>query len=306
MRVEATLTHGLICISTYVDLYFQRPTNQTLKEILVSEDFALPTNTHFIPFDKFWDSAKAAVKVLKGLNTHPPDAMVAGFLVDQSQPIVFAVARTERKQQDIMDGGLAADTESERTMLQAAAIRMRPLLQQMRTGTAVAESVMAAITAEDDPKVARARLVAFAEATSTVRDDQEILSHPSAIACSKKFPASKPHALSVKVTGLEESPATASLLLVKEELPGSLFLKTDIGIRTITATVTDPHDFFLLNLCMAYKLPILAELAVTLDIGRSGRTYTASFVRFVDLKSVWDAVHAASRNQSDDLFGTQR
>lgn len=304
MRVEATLTHGLICISTYVDLYFQRPTNSH-KEILVTQEFALPPNTTFIPADKFWDLGKAALKVLKGLNTHPVDAVVAGFLVDQSQPIVFAVARTERKQQDIMDGGLAADTESERTMLQAAAIRMRPLLQQMRAGTAVAETVIATMAAEDDHKVARARLVAFADATSTVRDDQEILSHPSAVACSKKFPASKPYALSVKVTGLEESPATASLLLIKEESLGSLFLQTDIGIRTISASVTDPHDFFILNLCMAYKLPVLAELAVALDIGGSGRTYTASFVRFVDLKSIWNAVHAASRNQSDDLFGTQ-
>ncbi len=302
MRIEICPVHGEICRSIYADLYFQHATYSAIKELLMTKEIETSPYGAFIPLEKMYEFGRGQGKIMKALSPHPPDAFVVGLLIDPSQPLTLAIARTERKQRDLTDRGLLEDTKAEGKKLQGAIARFKPLIRKIKAGAANAEDVVAALKSEDDPKVARERLNAMLAATSTIRDEEEILISTDARLYSKKFAASKAYSLKVRVTALEESPATAKLVLIGNELPESLFWANDIGIRTITTSVTDPNDFFLLNMCMAYKLPVLVDLAVELDIGGSGRTYTAALIRIADQKSTWNAVHAVSRSQSDDLF----
>ena len=302
MRSEPSPLNGLNCRSTYADLHISTHTYLKIKEILMTKEIDIPLNEAFIAVEKYLELVRADAKVLKGLSTHPSDAVVIGVLVDPSHPVVLAAARTEKKQRDLTDTDLIADTEAETAATRAALARLRPLVEKAKTERVSAEEVVSILQAEPDARVACSQLLAMKAGSSTIRDEREILISPDTRPLPRKFPAAKAYVLGVKVTALDENPRSARLTLIDPTLPTALFLKEDVGVRTISTTVTDPDDFLLLNLCMAFKVPLVLELAIELDIGGSGRTYTASMIRVKDPKATFNSIRTASKMQNQDLF----
>lgn len=265
-------------------------------------EIEIPDARHFLSVEKFFDLVRTYAKTLLGLNTHPSDAVVIGFMLDPAHPFVLTAARIERKQRDLTERSLNVETEAEAALTRAALARLRPLAAKARTEGVSAEEMVDLMKAERDPRVARERYLTFSAGSSTVRDEQEILINPEQSPLPRKFAASKPYVLNVRVTALDENPPTAKLTLTDENLPDSLFWASDAGARSITTRIADPSDFMLLSLCMAFKVPFKAELAIELDLGGSGRAYTASLIRLADPVATRNAIRTFGKNESGDLF----
>lgn len=302
MDMEFSESHGVICRSTFVDVRVPQNAYSTLIEVLMTSEVEISGDRHFVSLEKGFELMRTSSKTLLGLNTHPSDAVVVGFMLDPAHPIVLAAARTERKQRDLTERGLTVEAEAEAALTRAALARLRPLAEKARTVGVSAEEMVEVMKAERDPKVARERYLALAAGSSTVRDEQETLINPELRPLPRRFAASKPYVLNVRVTALDESPPTAKLALTDESLPDSLFWANDAGARSITTRISDPADFMLLSLCMAFKVTLQTELAIELDLAASGRTYTASMIRLADSSATRNAIRTLGKNESGDLF----
>ena len=176
------------------------------------------------------------------------------------------------------------------------------VVSKAKKGELSAEELMEALSAEPDPRVARAHFMSMKGDGITVRDETEILTTSATAALPKKYPAAKSYVLEMRITSVDVESDKTHLMLTGKVLPVPLFAKSEGIVRRIITHVTDRADLRILNLCMAYQLPVLVELAITVDLGNNGLAYSATLIRLQKRVEILQAIKQAIAIDDSDLF----
>ena len=302
MQAEICPSQGVFCRTTFADLYIQREKLFTSKEILMTESIEISTPAKLIPATHFIEQFRAAIRALEGYKTHPGQATVIGIPAEQVQSFEIVLARTESKQRSLIEKDVVAAAKTETAARLSSLARLKPVVSKAKLGGLSAEELLAALNAEPDPSVARAHFMSMKGDGITMRDETEILTSSNTATLPKKYPAAKSYAVEVRVTSVDVESDKTHLILTGKALPAPLFAKSEGMVRRITTQVTDRGDLRLLNLCMAYQVPVVVELAITVDLGNSGLAYTATLIRFPKRADTLLALKQAIDIDGADLF----
>ncbi len=261
---------------------------------------SIPAN--LIPATYFFEQCRTAIRALEAYKTHPGQATLIGIPAEQVQCFEIVLARTESKQKSLIEKDVIAAAKTETAARLSSLARLKPVVSKAKEGGLSAEELLAALNAEPDPGVARAHFMSMKVDGITVRDETEILASSNTAALPKKYPAAKPYAVEVRVTSVDVESDKTHLILTEKFLPVPLFAKSEGIVRRIITHVTDPAELRLLNLCMAYQLPVFVELAITVDLGNSGLAYTATLIRLSKRTETLQALRGVIAMESADLF----
>lgn len=290
------------CVSTTANLHIHRSKHINSKEILMTQQIAITSQSGVIPVSVFFDHAKDAVKQLQLLNTHPGDATSIGFLPEQVAALDLMMVRTDRRQKDWIDKELSAITELETAVTNAALIRMKPAINKARKNLLTAEELMKTLNAEPDMKIARERFLTQSGQPVSIRDNENILAMPNAAALPKRYLAKDPYIFTVSVESTDRVASSVRLLLVDKLPPKDLFLEHDVGVRTIITSVKDSSDIKLLALCMANQVSVQVKVALSINIGGSGLSYTANLISILNPALALATVKQVMTADSNELF----
>lgn len=302
MQAEICPSQGVFCRTTFADLHIAREKLFTPKEILMTE-FIEPSNpARLIPATHFIEQFRTAIRVLEGYKTHPEQATLIGIPAEQVQSFEVVLARTESKQKSLIEKDVVAAAKTETAARRSSLARLKPVVRKAKDGALSAEELLEALNSEPDPRVARAHFMSMKGDGITVRDETEVLTSSNIATLPKKYPASKSYALEVRVTSVDVESDKTHLMLTGKALPAPLFAKSEGTIRKIITHVTDRGELRLLNLCMAYQVTVLVELAITVDLGNTGLVYTATLIRLPQRAETLQALKRAIAIDSTDLF----
>jgi hypothetical protein len=303
MFVEACRVHGNFCRSAYASLQIPQGTKITYLEKLMSENLKFDTRTSLVPIEKFIDHLHDAMRVLKNCKTHPGDATLIAVSAEQVRDLEVVLVRIDRKQKDWISPGLQKETETEIAERQFAIARLAPIVSKAKDGELCAEELLAALNAENDPRVAKDRFLVMRGDRTTVRDDRQILVPPSSKNLPNKYAAKSSYVVKVQVTSIDKTSADARLILADKGSNAAMFSSADFGIRGITTRVPDPDYLRCLNLCMTYDIPLSVELAISVSIGGTGLGYSATLIRIANQSETMQVLKKAITGDSERLFG---
>ena len=260
------------------------------------------SRARLIPLSHVLDHLQEAERTLKNCHTHPGDATLVCISAEQVRDLEVVLVRTDRKQKNLIASNMLAEAESERAATQSALARLRPVVSKAREGELSAEELVAAFKAEFDPQVARRRFLATQAESTTIRDENEVLTSPDPKTLPKEYAAEHTYVLSVLVTQMTKADSTAHLLLMDKYLSGELFTDRDFGLRSVSTIVTEPKDQRCLNLCMAYDIAVTVELAISVKVSMSGLEYKASLRKVTNMADAMLAVKRAMAADQPNLF----
>lgn len=268
----------------------------------MTETIELCTPAKLIPVQHFLERLRIGIRALEDYKTHPGQFTLIGIPAEQVQSFEIVLARTESKQKSLIEDDLVAAAKAETSARSSSIARLKPVVGKAKEGGLSAEELLEALNAEPDPRVARAHFMSMKGDGITVRDETEILTSSASSALPKKYSAAKSYVLEARVTSVDVESDKTHLMLTGKVLPVPLFAKSEGIVRKIITQVTDRADLRLLNLCMAYQVTVLVELAITVDLGNSGLAYTATLIRLPKPAETLEALKRAIAIDGPDLF----
>ena len=270
----------------------------------MSESIEHTNPAELIPAVHFLERCRTAIRALESYKTHPGQATLVGIPAHQIESFEVVLARIESKQRSLIDKDIVATAKAEAAATRSSLARLKPVGRKAKAGELSAEELLQALNAEPDPRVARAHFMSMKGSDITVRDEVEILTSSTPTTLPKKYPAAKSYTLEVRVTSVDVESDKTHLILTGKNLPAPLFSNAEGTIRRIITHVTDPANLRLLNLCMAYQVPLTVELAITVDLGNSGLAYTATLIRLPKAGETLKSLKQAIAMDDTDLFST--
>lgn len=260
------------------------------------------SHSTLVPLSRVIEHLREAERVLAGCKTHPGETTLIGLPADQVQSLELVLARTNRKQRDLVEGDLVVAAEAETLASRSELARLKPLVGKAKSGNLSAEELMAVLNAGADPRVTRERFLSLEGKPVTVRDEQQVLLSPNAQPLPKQYAAQQSYTLNVRVENTDMPSFEARLLLVDKFLPSALFSQTDSGNRCVTTRVPDTENLLCIGLCMLLGVHVSVELAMTIGIGHAGLSYSATLIRLTDAKATNALLTQAMKARAQTLL----
>ncbi len=302
MQSEICPSFGLICRTTFADLHIPHEKIVVPLDIYMTKTLSISNPPKLVPIAMCIELLKRAEQSLKLLKTHPSDATLIGIPAVQFEGLEVSMARTERKQKDLIEDDLIAQAEAEADATRSALLRLSPVVNKARNNDLSAEELLTALHAEPDQKIARERFLSQRAEPLTLRDETEVLARASSSPLPKSYRAGSAYQLKGRVTSADFTSFAVCFVLLDGALPDSLFTAKDSGQRTVLVQSNDFEDLKLMSLCMTYSVDVVLELALLVNIGGAGLAYSGTAIRVMDQVIVKAAIEKAMYEEGSGLF----
>lgn len=225
------------------------------------------------------DSIKSAAGVLYNFNTHPRDVSLVAVDAKALRALNVLLIRSTERQLDLGDPDGSEKAISEARVSLEIAEYVQPIAKEIRTNTATAENVYAALQSHPNPEAARRSLIGTLRTQSTVVHGTEILAKPSQDFAGKvSIPSREPQQLQVRVVNLDYENNCVEARLTRVEAPSKIFREMDKDVKMLKIYVTDSSLFFLIGQAAALGLPVSITAMLDLTVSAKGFAYTGSLV----------------------------
>lgn len=267
------------------------------------ERVSIPGSISIIPVAELVQAIQSTKKTLEGLRTHPPGSSFVGVLSDSVKDLELVLVRTSRVQSDIEDTNLEEDSKREALRARELRRRLQPLVEKLRKSDLSAEEFYQAVCREKNPDNARAMFISLSSSSTTIIDDQMVLTVPEKLQeRTKTLNSATTFLLNLAVISTDSKSAESELLLVGAEGPCLLFSDADYQRRSILLKNLDHESVEMLSLCQAFRITFKADLSISLVVGSRGYSYSGAIARFVDKTAIYRQVQIAVSKRAKSLF----
>lgn len=243
-------------------------------------------------------------RALQALNLHPIDQSLVGVDIGLTELPRLLLVRAQGRQCRIGVDNLEKETKEEAEIAMQVARALEPIAKKMINDQATAEQALKIVNQQQDPIKARKALIAHIRSPATILNGKEVLveANDGSLPPNLKLKGSEIHHIRIHIISMNHSDGSLQARLLNCETPSDLFKPADLGFQTISISVRDRDNFFLLGQCSALDWSVSVKVTFEVGITARGFIFEGTLISLKDRSLIASEVRKGVVERSNSLI----
>lgn len=272
--------------------------------VMKSADVALDTAAQAISETDFNKRIAAGKKILlRAASKHPKGTTFIGFEARGVGKLKLVLCRKQGAQRRLVEDELEQEALLEQAAAEGMVKRLRPLVEQLRKGTATTEAVVSAVRNEPDLMKALAVVTVLADTSvPLVINGKEVIGARESNCKLEKPNSERLYSLQLSVLSVNVESELVTCRLMGGKGIDAVFESTDVE-RCLLTLKASGDALILFGQCSVLGVVVKASCSVALLLNSRKRGFECGFKSIEDRNDLISRLLLAGRQQCPGLFG---